>query len=283
MTNRLTGSIFPDPAKQQPYRYGRREGGRFAIVPFESVSQSTIDALAAQADFSGLNYEVTLTHGKARIEIEYNYNNVVGGFQGQTTESEETWEIVPGKAMKDVLDSRNPLVLSCSQGALSEMKKRQKANTIGQSSDFNTAGLLTVQTWGPTTGPTNFTGVEMILYQQLVDGFEQVEIPAPVLTHTKIVTAQYITAASFTNIGKIISTATLISSEGVPGAVLFDFPVNSDPSPIPIGATPFSMTLLYGWLKNSPSVRQTSAKKWCITQTWDYGLWCISNFGGTRL
>src|ERR1700744_914154 len=105
---KITGSIFPQPGQQQPYKYGRRESGRFATVPYESTNQSQIDAIAAAADAAGLNYEVTLNFGKIRIEVEYNYNNVVGGYAGQTTEAEETWEIIPGKALKDLTDSRNP-------------------------------------------------------------------------------------------------------------------------------------------------------------------------------
>ena len=117
----------------------------------------------------------------------------------------------------------------------------------------------------------------------IYDGVEQVEVPAPVLTYTKIVTANYIYPADFTNIGKIISTATLISAGGVPSTVLFDFPVNSDPGAILIPGTSIYQLLQYGWLKNSPSVRQVAKRKWNITQTWDYGLWLMNLYGGTRL
>ena len=116
-----------------------------------------------------------------------------------------------------------------------------------------------------------------------MQGVEQVEVPAPVLTLTEIVTAEYIYPTNFTNCGLIYSNTTLISSYGVPSTVLFGFPVNSDPSPVLIPYTGQYQVYLYGWLKNSPSVRQVSKKKWSLTQTFDYGLWLISLYGGTRL
>lgn len=276
------GGIYPVPAQQQPYRYGRREGGRYTVIPYESTSQIEIDNLAFQADQDGLNYEVSLTHGKARVEIEYNWNCRVGSYAGTTTEAEETWEITPGKAMKDILDSNNPLVLSCSSGELADMKARKIAGTL-QSFKKDASGLIDRQQWG--TGPTNYTDAGMQIYQMLLDGVEQVEVPTPVLSHSKVVTANYVYPAQFTNVGKIISSATLISSEGVPSTVLFDFPTDTDPSPaqFPIGALGIYQSFLYGWLKNAPSVRQVSKRKWNITQTWDYGLWLMNLYGGTRL
>lgn len=276
------GGIFPVPPQQQPYRYGRREGGRFCVVSYETPSQSQVDALAVQADTAGYNYEVILSHGKARLEIEYNYNNVVGGYSGRATEAEETWEIIPSKALKDLLDSVNPLVLACTQGELTDMKKRKLNNTLQSSAYYDVAtGLLVRQTYG--TANTPYSDVGMKLYKALLDGVDQVEVVFPVLTHSKVVTAVYVSPAQFANVGRIISTATLISSEGIPGTVLFDFPSNVDPSPIPIGSTGVFQSFLYGWIKDAPSVRQVSKKKWNITNTWSYGLWLMDLYGGTRL
>ena len=285
----LTGSLFPDPAKQQPYRYGRREGGRFAVVPYESVSQSQIDILAANADLQGLNYEVILTHGKARIEIEYNYNTVAGSYAGPTTESEDIWEIVPGKALKDLLDSRNPLiqnVLSVSGGAaqLSAIRNMKANNTLF-SQPYIANGIITeMPFYTDNTGTAvNFSLYAIQLIQALLDGVEQVEINTPVLTHNKTVTAEYINPAQFTNCGLIFSNLTLLTTESIPTSVLFDMPAYTDPPPVQIGTLPLYQVYQYGWLKNAPSVRQTSQKKWNITQTYDFGLWLIVLYGGTRL
>lgn len=281
MGNKLTGSIWPDPAKQQPYRYGKRECGRFAVVPYESVSQSQIDALAAEADAQGLNYEVSLTHGKARIEIEYNFNNVAGSYPGATTEVEERWELISGKTTKSLLDSRNPLAASASAGALAKIQTLVENN--GLIDKDPATGLMTRQVWGDASSATVFTNGEMQLLAALLKGVDQVPTTAPVLSRTRVVTANYINRAAFTNVDKIFSGATLVSSESVPTAVLFDFPSDTDPSPEPIGGLGINLTYLYGWLKNGPDVRQVESKKWSISQTWEYGLWLINVFGGTRL
>ena len=277
-TSKLTGSTFPTPAMQQPYRYGRRESGRWSIVPAESTNQSLIDNIAYQADFLGLNYDFTGAFGKSRVEVEYNYNHVNSSFPGSTTESQDYWEIVPQKAFKDILDSNNPLVLQCGQGALSLMKQWKQQNTLTTAPKVDANGLLIIQQWG--SGPTNFTVSEMQLLQLLVNGTDQVQINAPVLTHTKTVTANYINPADFAFVGHIYSTSTLISTESIPSTVLFDFPVNSDPSPIPIGSTGMSQVLLYGWQKNAPQVRGVEKQKFNMVQTYEYGLWPIIIFPG---
>ena len=287
MGNITHGGVYPVPAQEQPCRYGRREGGRFTVVPYESPSSSEIDALATQADIAGLNYEVTKSFGKSRLEIEYNWNNRVGGLQGQTVEAEETWEIVPGKQSKDLLDSSNPLVRSAlGEGngfqEVNALKGWQRQNIL-ESKITDGNGLFVVPTISIGGSAVSFNKWGIILAKYLYDGVSQCEVDIPTLTHSKVVTAQYIYPAQFLNVGKIISTATLISSEGVPTTVLFDFPADVDPAPIAIGSTGFTQSFLYGWKKGSPTVRQVSKKKWNITQGWDYGLWGIELFGGTRL
>ncbi len=287
ITSRLTGVVFPDPAKQQPYRYGRRENGHFATVPYESVSQSQIDALAWEAELAGLNYEVQLTHGKARIDIEYNYNFLTAGYPGNTTEVTDIWEIIPGKATKDLLDSRNPLVqaVQLTPNATAELNllKSWKANgtlfsepaAIGFYSQ--SAGLFTTYPfYNPPAPGTAFSSAGVQLLKALMDGVEQVEVDTFTLSHTKVVTAQYINPAQFTNLNYIYSSATLIATENIPTTVLFDFPTDTDPAPVLIPATALYQKYQYGWKKNAPSVRQTTKQKFTIQQTYDYGLWLIN-------
>jgi hypothetical protein len=285
-TTILTGTVFPDPAKQQPYEYGRRESGRYASVPYESVSSSTIDALAASADAAGLNYKVSTTFGKARIVIEYPYNWANTSFPNTSTESEQVWEIMPNIATKDLLDSCNPLVLACTAAELTELKKRQLGNTLQSSEYFDTGtGLMSgTQTYGTGTGSGTFGNAAMALYYALLQDVNTVDIPVPVLTHTSTVTLNYINLATFINVGLIYSSATLIATESIPSAILFDFPTNSDPSPL-VFSTNATLTqvLLYGWLKGSPSVRQCGQRKWNIVQSYTYGLWNMALYGGTRL
>ena len=102
-TSKFLGTFTP---QQQPYKYGRRTDGRYSTVVYASLSQAQIDAIAASADAAGLNYEFSNNFGqRSEITIEYNYNFT--GFAGADTEADETWEIVPQKAMKDLLYSLN--------------------------------------------------------------------------------------------------------------------------------------------------------------------------------
>jgi hypothetical protein len=287
-TSRLTGSVFPDPAKQQPYEYGRRSSGRYASVPYESVSQSTIDALAASADAAGLNYKFNNTFGKSRIVIEYNYNFANSSFPGSSNESEQVWEIVPTNSTKDLLDSKNPQVQYVLAGTTGNqevqlLKNWQRQNTL-ETNLQNADGSFKTPQITPSGGgsPFNFSDAGIVLAKFIFDGVSQVDVPQFVLTHTSTVTLNYIDPTTFNNVGLIYSNSTLLSTENIPSAVLFDMPVNSDPSPILI-APGIYQVLLYGWLKGSPSVRQSGQRKWNIVQSYTYGLWGIALYGGTRL
>ena len=276
-TQKILGTLVP---QQQPYRYGRRSDGRWSNVIYASLSESQINSIAASADALGINYEYSNNFGsRSEITLEYNWNFINSGFNSAATESEETWEIVPNKAMKDLLDSRNPLVLAAAQTEVQLLKSWKRQNTLETNLVDSKTGKFVI----PTISSTPFSSAGIQLAKAIYDSVEQVEVPAPVLTHSKVVTAQYIYPAQFTNIGKIFSTATLISAEPIPSAVLFDFPHDTDPGAIPIPGTSISQLFLYGWIKNSPSVRQVAKRKWSITQTWDYGLWLMNLYGGTRL
>ena len=290
-TSKIVGGSFPDLPKLQPHKYGRRNDGRYASIPYACLTPSQIDMLAVQCDAAGLNYEVTHGFGsRSEIVWEYNFNFVNNSFNGPQTDSEDTWEIVPQKAMKDLLDSRNPLVMAANSetsnyGVQVLLLKNWKRQNLLEQNLCNTDGTFKIPAIPSTTGgaATPFGNNGIVLAKFLYDGVENVEIPVPVLTHTKTVTAQYIYPAQFTNIGRIFSSATLITTESIPTSVLWDFPNDSDPGPMPISGTTLFQAFLYGWLKNSPSVRQVANQKWNITQTYDYGLWAMQLYKSIRL
>ena len=281
-TQKILGDTTP---QQQPYRYGRRTDGRYSNVVFASLNQAKIDAIAAEADALGLNYEFSNNFGaRSEITVEYNYNFINSGFAGSTTEADETWEIVPAKAMKHILESNNPLFLTAladAPGQVDDMKQRVAGNTISTLCDKDaTTGQIVRQTWGSPAIPYSNAGMQ--IYRMLLDDPQtSIEIPAPVLTYTKIVTAQYIYPSDFADLGRVISTASLFSLYGVPAGLLFDLASlpSTDPAPEQIGGLGIYQVKQYGWLKNSPSVRQVAKRKWNITQTWDFGLWLINLYG----
>lgn len=280
-TQKILGDLTP---QQQPYSYGRRSDGRWSKVIYASLSEAQINNIAAQADLLGINYEFSNNFGsRSEISLDYNWNFINSAFNSAATEAEETWEIVPSKVMKPLLESNNQLVLQAiadAYGQVEDLRFRVSEATLGNYIKDPSSGLIAIQTWGTAANLYSASGMQ--LYQILLtDPQAAVELPAPVMTHTKIVTAQYINPATFTNIGNVISTPTLITSEGIPGGLLFDIASlpSTNPPPQPIGITGYNQVFNYGWLKNSPSVRQVAKRKWSITQTWDYGLWNTSIYG----
>lgn len=282
-TAKIVGSTFPDPPKQQPYKWGRRDTGRWASVPYEGLDQNGIDVLAAGADALGLTYSAENSFGaKSRVTIEYPYNNISSYGQTAQTEIATAWELIPKNELIPLLDSRNPLVVSAIQAEVTLLNQWNKAGTLSTFiTDGNGNFIQPINTSGGGAGIV-FSQAGTILAKYMYDGVLQVEIPAPTITYTSTVTSQYINPARFTNLGKILSNATLTASYGIPTSILFVMPTFSDPSPIPI-AGGYYQTLLYGWLIKSPSVRQLTRQKWSISQSFDYGLWGIDLYGGTRL
>jgi hypothetical protein len=99
---------------------------------------------------------------------------------------------------------------------------------------------------------------------------------SPTLRFTQTVTSQYAIRASLLNVGKIISTATLMIIENIPNGLLFNLPNPSNP------AQQFYYSngdLVYGWFKDFPTVRQIARLKWNIVQEWQFGLWSVATYG----
>jgi hypothetical protein len=82
--------------------------------------------------------------------------------------------------------------------------------------------------------------------------------------HTQTVSSNYTVKAALTNVGRIISTGSFISLEGVPSDILFNLPTFSSSR---------APDLVYAWLKRFPIVRTGARQKVQIEQEWEYGLW----------
>jgi hypothetical protein len=95
------------------------------------------------------------------------------------------------------------------------------------------------------------------------------------LRHTQTVNAQYAIKASLTNVGKVLSTATLQNDESIPNGLLFNLPAFS----LPPQYVETSGDLKYGWYKDFPTVRQIAGMKWNIEQEWQYGLYSVKLYG----
>jgi hypothetical protein len=281
-TSKIVGSTSPDQPKLQPYKWGRTEKGRFMVIPYEGFDVNSIETLAAQADAYGLNYNAELMFGKkARLEVTYPYNFTSPYGQTAQTEITTVWEMIPKNELIDLLDARNPLVNSALYAEVTLLKDWRRTNTLetnitDSNGNFIQPGIPSTAT--PPGSPTPFSQAGTILAKYIYDGVLNSEVPAPTITYTSTVTNQYINPVTFTNLGRIISSAKLVTNYSVPSSVLFQMPSNSDPALIPIAGGYFQ-TLQYGWLIKSPSVRQLSAQKFSLSQSFDYGLWGIDLYG----
>jgi len=123
--------------------------------------------------------------------------------------------------------------------------------------------------------PSADYSVAFSLYLMLKAGIESFPIEASTIRHTMLTSNQWVAMASFNNQGRIISSPSMYSVEGVPSTLLFSVPVL--PSPLQFIETPGD--LQYGWRKIRPHVSRLSRMKWRITQNYQFGLWPVKAFG----
>ena len=147
---------------------------------------------------------------------------------------------------KDVLEADNSII-----NGLSETEKRQ-IRTIIQDPSAGTPAPL---------GGTNANKI----YQLMLTGLRAIRVNAPTLRHTQTVSNNWTVKASFANVSKLISTASLISTEAVPSAILFNLPNDAS----------VRAGFQYAWMKNHPTVRASAFQKMQIEQEWQYGLWPV--------
>jgi hypothetical protein len=107
----------------------------------------------------------------------------------------------------------------------------------------------------------------------LADGVHSYRLHVPVLRVSKLVSRSYPIKASLENVGRLITTETMQTSEGVPDALLFNLPE----SRTIIKANTLSMA--YAWYKNYPNVQQVAGARWSVTQTWEFGLYSTFIYG----
>lgn len=116
--------------------------------------------------------------------------------------------------------------------------------------------------------PALTTSNAIDLYLLMLKGVRSVRVNVPTLRVSKLVSNTYAVQASQTNVGRIISSATLSSQESVPTR-LFVLPSTASTK------TGF----VNGWYKNFPNIIQSTAGRWQISQEWEYGLWPTFLYG----
>ncbi len=263
----MSGPINGQPgAHQQPTRWGRTEAGQFADYSYEG-DKASIQALAGYFDSTGAVYQVSESFGKSRLDVRLEYNP-------QAVEIPvDLWEYVGVKVEKDLLESDVPsgITATLSQKNISVIRAAiQNPPTGDESGDFSSThpnAPVTLASFSDGNAANALT-----IYNLMHAGVKSAPARAPVLRHTQTVSRNWTIPASLTNVGRIISTASMAFFEGVPTGLLFNLPTL-------VPATFQIITVRYGWLKNDPTIQQIAFRKWQIVQEWEYGLWPTATFG----
>jgi len=255
----------------QPSEYGRNEAGQFATVPYEDVDPNKINALAAQFDRLGYRYRVIHTFGKHRLEVYLSYNPDVANEQPV-----DLWEYAGNEAQKNILSASVPVGVSSITTTLSSLNVEviQKAlqGTFPDNAPKDSAGAQFLDASANCFTNGN-PGNALLVYNLMKAGVEDVIVQTPSIRHTQVVSFIYPITLAKLNVGRIITTSTLISLENPPNWAVTGLPTDSTP-PFQSG-----ISLDYGWRKGSPHINQIAGQKVQIIQEFQYGLWPVQTMG----
>lgn len=169
----------------------------------------------------------------------------LGGQDSSNVPISDVWEYQPNMVEKDFLEADISLSNGFSQAEIKAIKDAVDKTT--------------------GDAPSSFTTNQKKAFRLLAAGTRSVRVHAPLLRRTRLVRQDYSIREALTNVGSVITN--ILATEGVPGALLFNLPSNSNPT----RTDGISMT--YGWFKRAPVITQVAGGRWQIALEWEYGLW----------
>ncbi len=266
-------------AHEQPLAYGLNDGGFYSHQVFEGTA-ADIQAKAAGYSNLGVRYEVENLHGgRAKLTAYLTWANA--NQLGQEVPV-ENWELDPQEVEKDLLDA------DFQHGSLTALSSSDRATIAGLinngiSWNGSTNPVMLPGSSGSNESHTLATplGNAYSFYLLMKAGVRSFPVDASVIRHTSNVSSEYSVKVSFANSGRIFSSASLISIEGVPSDLLFDVPTAPNATQY-IETAPTLTTpgdLQYGWRKVPPSVQKMALQRWQITQNYQFGLWAVRLYG----
>jgi hypothetical protein len=113
------------------------------------------------------------------------------------------------------------------------------------------------------------------LYYAMKAGETEFPEEATIMRHSLVTSNQYAQQASYNNVNRIISSASMYSIEGVPTNIFFNIPTT--PAPGAFLVTPGD--LQYGWRKIRPNVTRLNRWKWRIQTNYQFGFYPTQFFG----
>lgn len=288
------GALTGLPWLQEGYAYGRNDSGPFQTWIEEGLD-ADIDTNAANFLNSGWTYTVTRKkNGMSHMEAHAGWT---GGSSYTSEVLENIWELDPMYVDKSILEADFPNGSAVTLGS----KKTRAALGVIMANDTGV--------WSPnipgTTGTANYGGnnfpltylfddgvggadttsvIHLLvadyapaysLYLLMKAGVSAFPVEASAIRHTQLLSNLYTVQAGYSNVGRIISTSSMTSVEGVPTGLLYAVPF----TPTPTQFIETSGDLQYGWKKMRPSVTRLALFKWRVVQNWQLGLWPIKLFG----
>lgn len=251
-------------AYEQPQSFGWDSMGPHCIRTW----RGTAAAIATQ-------YGICLTGG-AQADIQKGlgtdtltarYPLSVAGSNGTIDAPVDVWEFFSSHAEKDILEADLAVI-----NGISDLNKQILRSLVQTppSADGNGTYAPDPDGGGYFDDDGSRAAAESI-YALMQSGVKAVRVMAPVMRHTQTVSNLYTVKAALTNVGKILSTTTLISFESIPTSVLFNLPTNT--------STRTSPVLSYGWMKMYPTIRMAARMRMQIELEYEYGLWSNVLYG----
>lgn len=241
---------------EQPKRYTFDTARGWQTIRTWVGPEEKITALTGVLSAAGWNLDCI--GGFANWTLVASIGQAIDGTTAETPI--DSWELLPNAVEKSLLRADIAYVNSIS----SDQKARLESSINNNDKTY------------PTTGDGAITDSHaQALWPYMRHGEVSVTIFAPVLRHIQTVSNRYTVRASNTNVGRIISTATLSASEGVPADFLISLPDDAAPGGTDAGLK----DLRYGWLKARPTISKAAYNKAQISQEWAYGLWNTLVYG----
>ena len=233
-------------AYKQPLRYGRSEAGNWSEISFEGTKQEIQAGILVVEQAGGTwTIEESYSGAKDRLTARFPFNANTGDPNGDV---EDRWEFFAGATEKDMFMADVPRIEAIDVDTRRALK----------------AAMENPPRWDDAIQPI-FLGDAGILWKHIVDGLRAVREMAPTLRHSQTVSSRWVIKASFANVKKIISTATMKTLEPIPPDILFELPDDQSNRKNPPSN--------WGWYKLHPTVRSSAGKRTTIEQEWEYGLW----------
>lgn len=173
----------------------------------------------------------------------------------------DTWELKANVAEKDILQSDAAIVQSALSNEsnakiLRDLNKGTRKFEDTSSGDFS----------------NDASGADSVTIMLLLAGGLQSRIVfQPVVAHRQTVSNAYAVPASLLNVGSVLKTSTLITSEALPASIQNNLTASTS-------VTKSGLIFWYGWLKAYPTITAGAYQKTEISQEWQWGLWPVDLF-----